>query len=688
MPEGAATLNLLAVDDDAATMREVETLLSDPDLRFHFADTTNAFTRTLDAEPVDLGIIHVHSGSVPLLDPLTKALRNREVALIALVDPDPDSAAAAAAAGVDGCARVDDPLGAGRIIGRHLRQIRESRAQGEALRQVRDIHERYNLLLESSSEAIAYLHEGLHIYANPSYLELFGYPAFEDLEGFSILDLLTPTDNGPDLKRLLKSLARGDLPDEPVELGAVRADGSEFRAVAEFAPARFEGERCTQIMIHERLQAAAGSAELEQEIEKLRSHDLLTGLHNRQAFIQTLHDELENADDARHTAVLLASLDDYAGLQGKVGAAATDLLIRQAADIFGEVIDESMLPARLSDYILAARLRFDDRSEVEKLATRLVDNFSGRVLEIHDKSPSITASVGLAISGSQRFSADELLVQAESALREAQRTGGNSYMRYRPAAGAHDSGETEQWTEQLRHALNNQDFRLVRLPITSMEDDEFLINEFETRLRLEGSEEIITPATFQPAAIAAELASEVDRDLVGQVIEWRSANPADGEAASMLVPLSAQSLTDNAFIEWLQQAIDDGRLDGRALILGFREPEVRDSVRELQRAISRFGARGVRFALLGVEPEAARVDLLLKNIDINFLKLDGEITAALRHEGLAREALAGLAEAANEREVRVIAPQVENTSDLAALWQFGITLVQDDFVRDETEEAE
>lgn len=687
MPEGAAPLNLLAVDDDAATMREVETLLADPELRFHFADTTNAFTRTLDAESIDLGIIHVHAGSVPLLDPLNKALRNRELALIALVDPDPDSAAAAAAVGVDGCARVDDPRGTGRVVGRHLRQIRESRAQGEALRQVRDIHERYNLLLESSSEAIAYLHEGLHVYANPSYLELFGYPAFEDLEGFSILDLVTPGGAGPDLRQLLKSLARGDLPDNELELTGVRADGSEFRVAAEFAPAHFDGEPCTQIMVHERLEAAAGNEALEQEIEKLRSHDLLTGLLNRQAFIQTLHDELENSADGRHTAVLLASLDDYAGLQGKVGAAATDLLIRQAADIFGEVIDEDMLPARLSDYILAARLRFDDRSEVETLATRIVDNFSGRVLEIRDKSPSITASVGLAISGSQRFSADELLLQAENALREAQRTGGNSYMRYRPAAGTHDSAETEQWTEQLRHALNNQEFRLVRLPITSMEDDDFLINEFETRLRLEGSEEIITPATFRPAAIEAGLASEVDRDLVGQVIEWRSANPADGEAASMLVPLSAQSLADDAFIEWLQQAIDGGRLDGRALILGFREPEVRDSVRELQRAISRFGARGVRFALLGVEPEAARVDLLLKNIDVNFLKLDGEVTAALRQEGLAREALAGLAEAANEREVRVIAPQVENTSDLAALWQFGITLVQDDFVRDEPEEA-
>ena len=52
---------------------------------------------------------------------------------------------------------------------------------------------------------------------------------------------------------------------------------------------------------------------------------------------------------------------------------------------------------------------------------------------------------------------------------------------------------------------------------------------------------------------------------------------------------------------------------------------------------------------------------------------------------MARQALESLAAAAASHKIQVIAPQVENTTDLATLWQFGITLVQDDFVRDEEE---
>ncbi|MGK7296914.1 MAG: EAL domain-containing protein, partial [Candidatus Wenzhouxiangella sp. M2_3B_020] len=134
----------------------------------------------------------------------------------------------------------------------------------------------------------------------------------------------------------------------------------------------------------------------------------------------------------------------------------------------------------------------------------------------------------------------------------------------------------------------------------------------------------------------------------------------------------------------MQQLVDDETLDGRRLILGFQEADVREMLRELQRLISRLGARGVRFALLNVDPQS-KVDLFLKNVNVNYIKLGGDISGALRNDEAQRAALENLSAQASENEVEIIAPQVENTTDLAALWQFGITLVQDDFVRDETD---
>ncbi|GAB4170159.1 MAG: cyclic di-GMP-binding protein FimX [Wenzhouxiangellaceae bacterium] len=680
MYESAIPMKILAVDDDPSTVREIEGMLEDDQLTFHFADTSNAINRVLGTETIDLALLHLHSGSSALLEPLVRELHERPepVDLIVLIDPDAETALAAATAGVDGIAQVIDPRGLVRVITQRLKLLRRIAHQREQLRQVSDIHERYNLLLESSSEAIAYLHQGLHIYANPSYLSLFGYSSFEELEGFSILDLLNSEDDGAvDLKQLLKSLTKGQLPEGEIPLDGVRADGSRFRVTAEFAPAHYEGEPCIQILVRERVEGV-DSALLEEELEKLRSHDMLTGLLNRQAFIRQLTAEIEHPPHDGYMAVLLCALDKHGELQGKVGAAATDVLIQQAAQIFTEVVDEQLLPTRLSDHIFACRLWFQDRSEAEALATRIVEAFSGRILEIHDKSPQVTASVGMALNGAQTFSADELLSQAENALREAERTGGNSYVRYRPASAEGDDGE--HWDEKLRHALNNKEFRLVSVPITSMEDESFLVHEFETRLRMEGSDEIIMPSVFRPAAQKAGLSAALDRDLVQSVVDWL-AQHEDFEA-DCLLPLSADSIGDDEFVAWLQTLIDEGKLHGPRLIIGVRESEIRERLRELQRFIARFAVRGVRSALLDVSLDT-RLDLLLKTVEVDFVKLAGDIIPALRGDEQARSRLEALVGAASGHELQFIAPKVDNAAELAVLWQFGITLVQDDFVREE-----
>lgn len=680
MLESTIGLNLLAVDDDPSTVREIEGMLEDAYLDVHFADTPNAIARLLDTTAIDLALIHLHGGSRGLLEPLLRQLREqkRPIELIALVAQDGEAALSAARAGVDGCALIDNPNAVARVVGQRVAMLRHLAAQSESLRRVQDIQQRYNLLLESSSEAIAYLHEGLHIYANPSYLQLFGYARFEELEGFSILDLLTSDDGTVDLKHLLKSLNRGELPADQLPLDGVRSDGSRFRVWTEFAPAHYDGEPCTQILIRERIEGA-DSALLAEELEKLRSQDLLTGLMNRQAFIRAIASELDRPPSEGHMAVLLASLDNHAALQTKVGAAATDILIRQTAEIFREAVNDDLLPARLADHIFAARIWFDERSEAEALATRIVETFSGRILEIRDRSPQVTASVGLAVGGAQSFTADELLAQAESALREAERTGGNSYVRYRPKSSTNgeDGG---QWDEKLRHALNNEEFRLVSLPITSMEDDEFLISEFETRLRMEGSDEIVMPSVFRPAAQQSGLSVALDRDLIRHVLRWLGAHP--DFRGDLLIPLGGSSITDDEFVGWLQQLVDEGQLNGPRLLLGFYEAEIRENLRELQRLMARFAIRGVRFALLEVSL-SAKVDLLLKNIEVSYIKLAPDIGPALRGDERARRALEAMIAAGTDHDVRFIAPQVDNTSELAALWQFGITLVQDDFIRED-----
>ncbi|MCW8855659.1 MAG: response regulator, partial [Gammaproteobacteria bacterium] len=54
----------------------------------------------------------------------------------------------------------------------------------------KETEKRCEALLDSSRDAIAYIHEGMHVYSNESYLELFGFNESEDLEGMPILDMV------------------------------------------------------------------------------------------------------------------------------------------------------------------------------------------------------------------------------------------------------------------------------------------------------------------------------------------------------------------------------------------------------------------------------------------------------------------------------------------------------------------
>lgn len=533
-------------------------------------------------------------------------------------------------------------------------------------------------MLDSSSEAIAYIHEGLHIYANRAYLELFDFETFEELEGLSMLDLLSPSDEVPDLKQVLKAIARDDLPDNELELNAHRQDGSSFTASVDFSPARYGGEYCAQMLVREKVSHA--DPELEEELRKLKTSDLLTGMLNAPAFIDLLNQTVDGRTDSAGLSVLVLSLDNHDDLLDKVGVGATDDLVQGTAELFREIVGENHTMARLRDHAFALIADSADRAEAEKIASDIVENCSGRIIDIRDNSLTVSTSVGLAIAGSELPHPEGLIEQAESALAEALRAGGNGFVRYRPRVSAEGDEDDAAWAERLRHALDHNEFGLVTSPITSMEDDEFLISEVETRLRPEDSDEVVLPSVYIHIASRVGLASKLDADMMDRL--QALAGERSDDSGQWLVPLSLETLSDEQAALDLFKRLGDPALNPKRMILGFREPEIREKLRPVQSFIERFRESGCRFALCDVGPEAP-AESLLRHLDLDFVRLAPEMIQDLSGNDTLRQKLSTLVSHAREHDTRIIAPKVENTGDLATLWQFGIILVQGEFVREE-----
>src|SRR3989338_8468542 len=145
------------------------------------------------------------------------------------------------------------------VANRELANLEERRARRIAEVALRDTEKRCQLLLDSSVDAIAYVHEGMHIYANRAYLELFAYEDADELEGMPMIDLIAPGDQvsfRDFLKSHLGNEGHGEL-----SCNGLKANGQSFPAQMSFSPAPYDGEPCIQVVIR----AETGNAELEEK---------------------------------------------------------------------------------------------------------------------------------------------------------------------------------------------------------------------------------------------------------------------------------------------------------------------------------------------------------------------------------------------------------------------------------------
>ncbi len=675
-------IRMLLVTDDPALPRQFERLLGpDHAIEWLFADTANAISRAFAGHPIDLVVLFADDNLADVLDAVTEQVRKTEppTGLIGVIDPENAVAGASLARiGVDGLVDAGNERRLRGLLLRQAELLRAADSARKAEQRLAEIEDRYTLLLDSSSEAIAYLHEGLHVFANPAYLELFGYADFEEIESLSMLDLLESTGDGLHLREVLKGLARDQLPGSPLLTRAWRADGSEFGAVVSFSRARYGGEACVQMLVHEDRPDADPA--LAEELRRIKQSDQLTGLLNHAALREHLGGLLDETSDNTSVALLMMSVDDHEKIQSRVGIGASDQLVCCQAEMFTRAAGEELAMARLRDHVFAVIVDSRTEQQADQISRRIVERCQGQVLEVNDLSLPITVSVGVTQGSSGETSAESLIAQADMALSEALRSGGNAYVRYRPRVSPAAGDDDLVWGERLVHAIDHDEIQLLSTAISSMEEDDFIIHEIETRLRAQDSEEVVMPSVFLAAAQRLGLAARLDQDQLHRLGE-RLQDMEFSRDDLWMVTLSMQSATDAEFCDHLQSLMEQNQLPARQMIWAFREFEVRDQLRQTQDFIRRFGPLGCRFAVCEVAPDSA-AGPTLQFLELDFVSLAPEMIQSLGDSEETRQQLSTIVAEAGKNHVRVIAPKVDDTADLATLWQLGITLVQGEFVRE------
>ena len=133
------------------------------------------------------------------------------------------------------------------VAKRELEHVGQNLALDQTRKALDEAEQRCQLLLQSSRAAIAYVHEGMHIYANEGYLRLFGFEDADDLLGLPLIDLLDK-DSSTTLKDSLKRF-RTSEEETNFDFAGHSTAGAGISGNITLAPAEYEGEHCLQVTV-------------------------------------------------------------------------------------------------------------------------------------------------------------------------------------------------------------------------------------------------------------------------------------------------------------------------------------------------------------------------------------------------------------------------------------------------------
>ena len=558
----------------------------------------------------------------------------------------------------------------------HLRHRREMRAMEI---RVRDAEKRAQSMLESSREAVAYIHDGMHIFANSSYLKLFGYDSVTDLEGMPIMDMVDGNGQG-DFKHFLKQYSSSNQQTDELNTIGVDGDGNPFPMNMTFARATYGEERCIQVSI----KAANKNNELEARLREMSNIDIMTGLYNKPYFMAQLEKAVDKAVLGGETgAVLYINVDHFGKVKSEVGITRSDTVLLELANSLKKRINAEHMLSRISEDIFSCIFMGLSADQAVGTAQSLRQHIENLLIDLGDRTISVTTSIGIALVNDTSSRPEDVLQQAHYASDGVRKLEGhergNGVMLYVPPSREKTAGEVSM-EDLLTEALRKNGFRLMFQPLISLRGSD--AEHYETLLRLpgQGGIEISAGEFMNKPDVSDALKRKIDRWVILNTVKMVGEHHQKGHNTRVFINLTAASILDETLPAWIGVALRAARLPRGSLIVQFSEDDAGRVLKQAQSFTESLAEKGIHSAIsrFGCALSPTRN---LKHLTLEYIKLDGSYTREMNDSPENQQQLKEMLAELHEANKQTILPQVESASALASLWQLGVHFVQGYYVQ-------
>ncbi|VAW66304.1 diguanylate cyclase/phosphodiesterase (GGDEF & EAL domains) with PAS/PAC sensor(s) [hydrothermal vent metagenome] len=493
-----------------------------------------------------------------------------------------------------------------------------------------------------------------------------------------ILDMVG-IDDRDKFKKFLRDSHKtiSDLPNK-MQLNLSNSDGTEFNGEMEFSPASIEGEPCIQVIIR----TQSNNRELEEQLALLSQTDSITGLYNRQFFMDTLQSTVNLAMEGKTTAaVLLLHLDNFNDIKQSAGVVGADQFLNEISRQFEGVIASKDILAHFEGNTFSVIALNQTATSIAAYAKNMNKTAQNYIANINDQSLNTTCTIGVSLIDKNVPDCGEVLLRAEKAVKEATTKGPTSIIVYQPKEGELTQKEIDaQAINRIKSALRDNRFVLYYQPVISLHGDTDERYEVFVRM-LDKKGEIIMPNDFLPAADRTGMSLAIDRWVLLNTITTLTQCWKDGKRTLFFVKLAANSLKDTSLMTWLKDQLKKYNVPKNSLIFEVKESVAVTSLKYTAEIAKSLQALNCSFALddfgTGNNPFE-----LLKHIPADYLKLERSFMKDLSSSNENQEAVKAITDKAIELNKLTIAQCVHDATSLSVLWGMGINFIQGNFLQE------
>lgn len=538
-------------------------------------------------------------------------------------------------------------------------------------------------LLHSSKDAIAYVHEGVHVFANATYLERHGFNSFEDIEGLPLMDLVPDTKQA-DLKTFLRDL---DVSEDEVHhpLTFKMEDGSEQEDDVEFSATSMDGESCVQLIIRH-IEVGADTSALEEKITQLSTRDQLTGLLNRTAFMDVFTGRLAEMSSKTHLqfAYFHISLNNFEEYSKILEITGRDELLKQTSkQLEGLLTDEHPICRYHSGIFSYLSAITNHASEAKDIATYILsclesvpNEFDGHKLE------NLSFSVGISLIEDASISTSEAIERAGKALKQT--TDKQPFVIYKPAEGEMTQAQLDKsWEIKIDSALKNKRLQVNYRPMLHLDGSAEPSYQASLKMRDEDDNKVPTK-TFMDVADRTGYSAKLDLWTIQECFKATVKALPQNPKLKVFVRLSNHFLGNTKLWALINKMMGDLKIPKGTIIFELAYDGIKGNIDGAKSLMSTIEPSNCALSIYGAELSLKSVNTI-KSLPWSFIKFNKEATAALPTADDEEKAnRQELFETITAKGAYSVMTHVKDPMAMSVVWSSGCSYMQGDFIGENT----